>query len=486
MKQLCYGVSLGLLSLGLLASCSEAGTEEPVKPESQKSVLTFTTQLRGLSRASATEFESGDQISLFAVKGNATDSEVVLAESGNAIHNQKYSYDGAQFISDPQVYKSDSDSYAYFAVYPYSTEAGPRFDFAVNADQREYSDYTLSDLCTSTTGYTTESCPNLTFFHRLSNLQVTLEGNHLAGEMEVEFVNMATNVAVDLNSVSVTTQDNVSTIRPNEYGTNTWRAIVAPKTIQAGTPFVRVVLNGKEYFLSHNINIELGSGRQTNIVLKVINEEPVIVSGDIYPWNTGAEITYVVPEDILEKLDDHIDIFYGINPPNIEGCYFVDPLVAVYCEDEGNGGFEPGYVVNSIYTNFYDQNMIARTISFSRISVSQTSFSIGNGAFISGEGNNFSVFFDTEGETDGIYTKEAMVISGTKTPDGIKNLQYAFVMVDKGDDPENYLMDKGVYRVFKDEDGLAVNSSWPATFMSPKRVTTKTRTNSFDLIRRNK
>ena len=36
----------------------------------------------------------------------------------------------------------------------------------------------------------------------------------------------------------------------------------------------------------------------------------------------------------------------------------------------------------------------------------------------------------------------------------------AFVVVDKGEDPENQIIDVGVFRVFKDEDGLAAKTNW--------------------------
>ena len=55
-----------------------------------------------------------------------------------------------------------------------------------------------------------------------------------------------------------------------------------------------------------------------------------------------------------------------------------------------------------------------------------------------------------------------MVISGTKSTSGIQNLQYAAIMVEKGDDPNNELMKEGVFRVFKDQDGLSINTSWPS------------------------
>jgi hypothetical protein len=53
------------------------------------------------------------------------------------------------------------------------------------------------------------------------------------------------------------------------------------------------------------------------------------------------------------------------------------------------------------------------------------------------------------------------ILSGTKNAEEIQNLQYAFVMVEKGDDPEGILMEEGVFRVFKDGDEISYYTSWP-------------------------
>lgn len=95
------------------------------------------------------------------------------------------------------------------------------------------------------------------------------------------------------------------------------------------------------------------------------------------------------------------------------------------------------------------------------ISANGSSTDEGKGAFISGSGNNFTAHFNTEGVSSGISTKTPLVISGIKTSEGIKDLYYAFVMVEKGEDPDNILMKEGIFRVFRDQDNLAVYATWP-------------------------
>ena len=51
--------------------------------------------------------------------------------------------------------------------------------------------------------------------------------------------------------------------------------------------------------------------------------------------------------------------------------------------------------------------------------------------------------------------KEAHIVSGEITPEGIKNLQMGFCMVEKND-PKGKLVPEGGIRVFNTESGLAV------------------------------
>lgn len=168
----------------------------------------------------------------------------------------------------------------------------------------------------------------------------------------------------------------------------------------------------------------------------------------------------VVPKEIRDKMEEYMDIYNGINPPNIEGSFTIDPMVALYCEDYGHGGYEPGHVVTSQDIRFSNQNSYDNSISYEAHSATTSSYESANGAFISGSGNNFTVFFNTTGYSSGATYKTALLISGTKTSSGIANLRYAFVMVDDGGDPNDKLMEVGVFRIFRDQDELCLPKTW--------------------------
>ena len=177
-------------------------------------------------------------------------------------------------------------------------------------------------------------------------------------------------------------------------------------------------------------------------------------------FTTGKyeRIDQVIPSDIRDQMEPYINIYDGNNPPNIEGEYIASPLELVYSSQ----GYSPGDIFADLYFKFYNQNMHNNTLDYRE--KQSSSEATGAGAFISGEGNNFSVFFNTEGVNHfsdfDINTKTALIVSGTLTEGGIRNMEYAFVMVDKSDDPNHRIIDVGSFRIFHDQDGYSPVSNW--------------------------
>ena len=176
--------------------------------------------------------------------------------------------------------------------------------------------------------------------------------------------------------------------------------------------------------------------------------------------NTGTKdtrLSSVVPTEYRNQLERYIEIYDGVNPPNVEGVYLSSPTILVYTSD---GVFEPGHKFADKYYKFENQNMSTNTIDYQ--AKQNTAIQNGSGAFISGDGNNFTIFFNATERDGEVTTKTALVVSGTKTSEGIRNLKYAFVMLDKYD-PNDVKMDIGTYRVIKDGDGISEPASWPAS-----------------------
>lgn len=169
----------------------------------------------------------------------------------------------------------------------------------------------------------------------------------------------------------------------------------------------------------------------------------------------------ILPKELQEELELYMPIYNGILPPDVRGTYYVSPFTAVYCEDyvDGSGrGYAPGTEVNPITIRFSNQDFKNNTLDYEEYE--KDASSKGEGAFICGSYDCFSAYFSTEGTSRGIPYKTVLIISGIKSSDGIRNLYYAFGMVEKGADPDGVLMEEGVFRVFKDSDNLSANTTW--------------------------
>lgn len=179
----------------------------------------------------------------------------------------------------------------------------------------------------------------------------------------------------------------------------------------------------------------------------------------------------IVPEEMREKMKNYMPIYNGINPPIIEGAYLLKPYTTVFCED---GHYKPGQVIDTYKIKFSNQDIDVNTIDMDKYDTEGDDYLAGKGAFISGDGTNFTAFFGTEGYSRQIYNRTALIISGTKDGDNIRNLHYGFVMVEKGDDPDKKLMDVGVFRIFKDGDNVSQPTTWDRASLKRKSPATTT------------
>ncbi len=458
-----------LLPVAIIA-CGEKPEPNPINPEPETSVVNFHPSMSAPSKATETAFEQGDAIGVFAVLSSGDDNKGIIATNGNYADNVKYIYSGEKFIpAGSGIVKPENDGKAYYhAVYPFTSSTKHNFQFSVNTDQEDYSRFTGSDLATASTAATSEQLVALKFSHRLSLLEISLAGdNWPTGAMTLTLKDVYTKANVDLNTLSFTATGTTKDVLCYPDGTKSFKAILPPQAFKKDKVFAILTIGSEEYEIIQSGNMETTSGKKTPVTLTLNSQKEIVeFVGDINPWDTPDMIDSVVPEDIQDKMAAYIPIYKGVNPPNIEGDYLISPFITVYCEDQGNGGYDPGEYVTERYIRFSNQNSTTNTLDYESRTVTSSSYNEGKGAFISGSGNDFTAFFNTEGTSSDIYTKTALVISGTKTDAGIANLYYAFIMVEKGYDPNGIIMKEGVFRVFKDEDALAENYSWVRSMTS--------------------
>ena len=153
--------------------------------------------------------------------------------------------------------------------------------------------------------------------------------------------------------------------------------------------------------------------------------------------------------DALEAIGFQFN--FGDDPPSIEGSYLISMLSA-QATSVPNDLVTPFTPFADREIRFFNQNnetLTIETISrdFGNIRDSNAQ---GTGSFISGSGNDFTVFLITENNRDGIINLTTDTYSGTIGAQGIENLQYAVFQLDDTGDPGGLLIPNDTGRLFID------------------------------------
>lgn len=170
----------------------------------------------------------------------------------------------------------------------------------------------------------------------------------------------------------------------------------------------------------------------------------------------SQDIKNFVPQSIVDSMRQWgLAVNEGKKPPTINGVYN-DSLDL--CTFDNSGYDQAGDHFANYHYKFYGQDNNNLTISVGykdSYSNGARDSASGAGSFISGTGNDFTVFTDVKGVTNDINYELITFYSGTITSTGIENLQNGLYMKAKDADPSNKLVSVGSARIFKDEDGFA-------------------------------
>jgi len=166
----------------------------------------------------------------------------------------------------------------------------------------------------------------------------------------------------------------------------------------------------------------------------------------------SQEIKNIVPDSTLNKIVAlGMPVNKGTNPPNLVNIYKMSPLALTATSITND------YAIGSVFSNykfrFYEQDNEKLTIKLQDAVGNQTG--TGSGGFISGDGNDFSVFMKVHTIQDSISQCDLLsIISGTITAEGIKNCYYSLFMLDDYGDPKNVFIENESGRVLNDSDGM--------------------------------
>ena len=175
--------------------------------------------------------------------------------------------------------------------------------------------------------------------------------------------------------------------------------------------------------------------------------------------NFPTPISNIAPQSMIDSLRNAgAAVYAGTVPPIVNGIYLMSPDSCVFDNSPGNytGTIFTDYKFrfsnqnNSLYTIMVEQKAIpAGTLSSTPVST-----------YISGNGNNFSVFLLRTISPSGISVEQFNVLSGTLTSGGIQNFQNTLYLRSKGSDPGNTLPPAGTIRRFvTGSSGLATTAT---------------------------
>lgn len=221
--------------------------------------------------------------------------------------------------TDDPFYWTSRNDIEVEAWWPYdAVNLGNIPPVVVKADQSSWENYRNSDYIYAHSNEVKFENPTLTFTHRTACITVTLVGG--------DGITDLSNAQVMIKGLS--TQDgNPTTIRTNRY-TAVPSALVAPQTIQDGTKFISVSLNGGVYNYTTGEQVVLAANQRYNYTLRVNGKKLEFVDCAITDW-TDIDATIDA-----EKVD-----------------YIYDESTDTYTVYTVGGLYAWAYRVHSGYTN---------------------------------------------------------------------------------------------------------------------------------------
>lgn len=236
--------------MAMFASC-EATAEDPNTGNNETPTLqelSFTTTINSLTKATDTNFESGDVIAVTAYDA-----------SGNLVSDAvQYTYNGSLFMStSPIVYSDDDAVYSFYSVYPTVSSLQSTVTFSAQTNQAADGAYEASDMLYASIA-SSDAIPQLSFYHKMSSIVV----NIVSDDSGSVVFNAKVGLSCDVKSGSTSATGSSVEITPASNGTASYKVIIAPQTVASGTTFATYTVGSLTYDWVLDANFEIESGKQ--------------------------------------------------------------------------------------------------------------------------------------------------------------------------------------------------------------------------------
>lgn len=292
MKKIIY-IAFALLAF---VSCGK------IAPEAVDGRIRFNLSLPG-TKATASAFESGDAVSLYAVAYNGA-VQMPLQLGGNWLNNERLSFNGTTWSADRGTLYWPEAACDFYAFYPYqaSISSTEKYPFSVAVDQNTAREgnvpggYEASDLMYANAENLTHSAGSvdLAFRHMMSKIVVAVvKGSKFEGDIPNDIVahvyNTVTDCTVDWTKGSV--EKNAfgakNTITMKKISNERFEAVLVPQNIEKRTPLIELTMGGIAYLLETSLSFRPGYQHTLTLTLNTSpDQEQIEISIDpgVNPW----------------------------------------------------------------------------------------------------------------------------------------------------------------------------------------------------------
>lgn len=269
-------LSIIIASLAALVACQK---EAPVTLQDDGQIR-FEFGLPS-TKATAENFEAGDQVSVWAVE-YASEEAPELQIGGNFLNNEMLTYDGSAWNSSRNVYWSEKPC-DFYAVYPYiRPNSVESYIFEIQADQNSprtaeaLGGYEASDLLFAKAENVSraDGKVSLKFKHMMSKCIVNVvKGEKFEGELPediaVHIYNTVTTADLNLanGSIEKYALGNRNTITMRKLASDKFEAVVIPQNIERRTPLIEISMGGIAYLMEYSLSFKPGYQHTINLTV---------------------------------------------------------------------------------------------------------------------------------------------------------------------------------------------------------------------------
>lgn len=265
------------------------------------------------TKVNAQGFEDGDGLGLYAVNyTNSNQTPGTLQDEGNQADHVKYIFDEKNWKWNPVrpvYYKDVNTNVDIYAFYPHSEPSSvSEYKFEVQKDQStaksnsRLGGYEASDFLWGKTEniVPSEAAIKVKLNHKMAGVHVILEegsGFEEAGDFaligkKVMVTGTTRKASINLanGTVSPVGEAQATGIVMAPQSDGSFRAIVVPQIVAAGTNLFNITIEGVNYSFSKNENYEYKSGKLSQFTIKVNRKMPsgeyelVLAETQIIDW----------------------------------------------------------------------------------------------------------------------------------------------------------------------------------------------------------